>query len=463
MPALPLAKGEYVRNSNVPAHLTNMLYEVDPTNLKDQVSLMSRAGYEVWSTIGTSGVRLMIYQRSAPTDGLGPNIYAITQNDNLYKLTDDGIANQIGANGACPYQFATASRTQMLFSGVELAWTDGTAITPISRAFMDGSNTGMCWAFGGYAIVIDADSERFYWSSAGDFTVWDALDFAAAESLPDSLSYVFSLGDFLYFAGSRSIEIWTLTGNADAPFVRTRGTVYGCGISGGLAIYENEQAFFVGGIGGVWRLAGGLTKISPEWVDAIVNPSTLGTGYAFSYDGHTLYVLNGTDSVGAWTLVFDATTNQWTVWQSHNSDRFEPGAAVMLDGRRPMLSSPVTGLIYELKSTLKADTGNPLVRTFTGLLEATSPTPILNVVLDCSVGMGTLTENPQIQMRYSRDRGKNWSSWSSVNLGREGDFDRHVNWTRLGAADRPGMVFEFRYAGDTEFTVRTATYNERAN
>lgn len=462
MPALPLAKGEYRRGSNVPAHLTNMLYEVDPTNLKDQVSLLSRPGYETWSTIGTSPVRLMNYQRSAPSDGIGPFIYTITENGNLYKLTSGGVANQVGSNGDADFQFAAASRTQLLMSGTDLAWSDGATITPLSTAFMDDADTGMCWVFGGYGLLIRADSERFHWSAPGDVTAWDALDFASAESLPDSLAYVFSLGDFLYLGGSRSIEIWSQTGTVDAPFVRTRGRVFGCGISGGLAIYENEVAFFVGGVGGVWMLSGEVSQISPEWVDEIVNASTLGNGYAYSFDGHTLYILNGTDSVGDWSLCYDVKTSQWTVFRSHASDSFEPNAAVLFEGRRPILASSTTGRLYEMKKTLTKDGENPLVRYFTGLLEISNPTPILNLILDCSVGNGTLTFNPQIEMRYSRNRGQTWSSWRAVNLGRAGAFGQDVSWTRLGAAQRPGLVVEFRYAGDTEFTVRTATYNERA-
>lgn len=461
MPAIPLAKGEYERGSNVPAHLVNMLYEVDPTNQKDQVSLLSRPGHETWSTIGTHAIRAVSYQQSAPTDGIGPYIYTITDDANLYKVDETGLVAQVGGNGQADFQYMAASRTQMLLSGSELAWSNGTTITPISTAFMDGADAGMCWVFGGYGLVLRANSEKFYWSATGDVTAWDALNFASAESLPDTLSHIFSVGDFLYLGGSRSIEIWSQSGDADAPFVRVRGRVFGCGISGGLAIYQNEIAFFVGGIGGVWMLSGEITQVSPEWVDKIVNASTLGKGYAFSYDGHTLYVLNGTDAEGDWTLVYDVKTHQWTVWRSHNVEAFNINGAVMLQGRRPILSSSLTGKLYEAKKTLSTDDGDPLVRTFSGIVEFTSPTPIMNVVMDCSVGMGSLTFNPQIQMRYSRDRGNTWSSWMTQNLGREGNFTQDINWTRLGAALRPGMVFEWRYAGDTEFTVRTAVYNER--
>lgn len=461
MPSIPLAKGEYERGSNVPAHLVNMLYEDDPTNQKDQVSLLSRPGYDTWSTIGTSPIRLMSYQRSAPTEGIGPFIYVITNDANLYKVGDDGVANQVGSNGQANYQFVSSSRTQMLLSGTEMAWSDGATITPILTSFMDSAEAGMCWVFGGYGLVLRANSERFYWSSPGDVTTWDALDFASAESLPDTLSHIFSIGDFLYLGGSRSIEPWSQTGNADAPFTRLRGRVYGCGISGGLAIYENEVAFFVGGVGSVWMLSGELSQISPEWVDQIVNSSTIGKAYAYSYDGHALYVLNGTDAEGAWTLVYDVKTRQWFPWRSHNADAFEPNGAVLLQGRRPILSSSLTGKLYEIKKALTQDNGNPIVRLFTGLVEFTNPTPILNIVLECSVGMGSITYNPQIEFRYSRDRGKNWTSWRAANLGREGEFAQRVSWTRLGVALRPGMCFEFRYAGDTEFTVRTAVYNER--
>lgn len=458
---LPLAKGEYVRNDNTPTQLTNMLYETDPTNIKDQVSLISRAGYDTWSTIGTSGIRMMQYQRFSASPGLGPYIYLVTNEDNFYKVDDTGTANQIGGNGTAPYRFMTSSRTQLLLSGGELAYSDGATLTPISRAFMDGSDTGMSWTFGGYALVIQAGSERFYWSAPGEFQTWDALSFAAAESQPDGLSFIFSLGDYLYPGGSKAIEVWSLSTDPDAPFVRVRGRVFGCGISGGLAIFENEIAFFVGGTGGVWRLTGEVQKISPEWVDGIVNPSVIASAYTYSYDGHAVYILNGTLPTGEqWSLVFDAGTNQWSVFKSHNSDRFEPNGVVLLDGRRPMLSSPITGKIYEQKTSAVEDNGNPIVREFTGLLATDASVRIDNVILDCSVGAGTETYNPQIELRWSDDRGNRWTTWVAKSLGLIGRYRERVLWTRLGVARRPSRLFHWRYAGRTGFTARRASFNE---
>lgn len=457
---IALAKATYERRDNLPTHLVNMLYETDPTNLRDQVSLLSRAGYNTWATIGTSGIRTMSYQRSAADPGLGPNIYLITEENNFYKLSEAGSATQIGGNGQAPYRFMASSRQQILLSGGELAYSEGAAISPIVRTFMDGAQTGMSWVFGGYALVIQAGTERFYWSAPGEFQTWDALSFAAADSQPDGLTTIFSLGDFLYIGGSKAIEIWSLSSDADAPFVRVRGRVFGCGISGGLAVYENEVAFFVGGIGGVWQLAGDVAKISPEWVDAIVNPSTIVSAFSYSYDGHAVYVLTGQKAGVFWTLVYDVSTKQWCEWRSHNQTRFEPNGVVMLQGRRPMLSSPVTGKIYEQSVDQVEDSGDPIIREFTGLMMTDSSVRVDNVILDCSVGVGTETYNPQIEMRWSDDRGNRWSTWITKNLGLVGRYRDRVAWLRLGIARRPARIFHWRYAGRTGFTARRASFNE---
>lgn len=461
MPALAIPKGAYKRGSNIPALLSNMMFESDPTNTDDGVSLISRTGYDTWATIGTSPIRLMIYERSAPTEGLGPNVYTITESANLYKVSEAGVFTQIGGNGQADFQFAAASRTQLLLTGDEMALSDGSTITPISRAFMDDAEAGMCCAFAGYAIVLRRDSERFHWSAVGDFAAWDALDFASAESLPDSLTHVFSLGDYLYLGGSQGIEIWSASGDADAPFIRTRGRVYGAGISGGLALLENEVAFFVGGAGGAWQISGDIAKISPEWVDEIIARSTIGKAFAQSFDGHTVYVLNGTDAAGAWTLVYDTGSKQWAPWRSHSATGFDPVGGVMLQGRRPILASTVTGKLYEMKKDLFTDDGEPLVREWSALQAVAGKTKVGTLQLDCSTGVGGLETNPQVQMRYSDDRGNTFNSWLDAAIGRIGDFGRKVFWPVRKNCPRDGRLYHFRYAGPTEMTVRKVEINER--
>lgn len=462
MPDIALAKGSYRRGSNVPTVSTNMLFETDPTNLKDQVSMFGRPGYETWSIIGTSPMRLSTYQRSAPSEGVGNFIYAVTEAGNLYKLSPDGIANQIGANGDANYQFAASSRTQLLFSDPGMASSDGATITPISTSFMDNAEAGMCWAFGGYAVALRKDSERFHWSAVGDFSAWDALDFASAESVPDGLTHAYSIEDYLYLGGSQAIEIWSLSGDAEAPFVRTRGRIFGCGISGGLAILENEIGFLVGGVGGVWQQAGEISKISPEWVDEIVADSTLGKAFAFPYDGHNLYVLNGTRGSRPWSMVYDLGTKQWGEWKSSSGEAFDANGAVLLDGRRPMLTAASTGRIYELNRDLYQDNGSPLIRKWTGLQVVQQRTPVGSVEIDCSVGVGGIVTNPQAQIRYSDDMGRTWSSWQAANIGRQGDYGQKVRWPIRKDIPRGSRIYQWRYAGNTEFTVRGASYNEPA-
>jgi hypothetical protein len=53
-----------------------------------------------------------------------------------------------------------------------------------------------------------------------------------------------------------------------------------------------------------------------------------------------------------------------------------------------------------------------------------------------SLGTGSpaypLPLDPQISLRYSDDRGKNWSNPRTKGIGATGQFDRSVLWTRLG-------------------------------
>jgi hypothetical protein len=59
----------------------------------------------------------------------------------------------------------------------------------------------------------------------------------------------------------------------------------------------------------------------------------------------------------------------------------------------------------------------------------------------------TLTsDEPQISMRYSDDRGKNWGNPRTYGLGSTGEFNRSILFTQLGQARN--RVFEVFWSVD---------------
>jgi hypothetical protein len=101
-----------------------------------------------------------------------------------------------------------------------------------------------------------------------------------------------------------------------------------------------------------------------------------------------------------------------------------------------------------------------VVTDFSGILEVTaSSIRCNNVSLDIATGQtNNPDDDPMMQMSYSDDLGQTWSAADDQSLGREGQRNTLVSWSRLGSLKRPGRTFRFRTM--TPITVRKAKYNE---
>lgn len=73
----------------------------------------------------------------------------------------------------------------------------------------------------GYAIAIETESQRFFYTPVGEFTNWNEIDFFSAESQPDNLTcaIVDEFGE-LILGGQKSVEQFEPYTGADRPFFR---------------------------------------------------------------------------------------------------------------------------------------------------------------------------------------------------------------------------------------------------
>jgi hypothetical protein len=118
------------------------------------------------------------------------------------------------------------------------------------------------------------DSNKWYWSNVLDPTTWDALSFASAEAKPDMFLDIKPISDFLFLIGAESIERWANTGDADAPYSRVEGTVIQRGaLATGCSTELNDNLFFVGNDGIVYRLGQELDRLSDHGIEEVIAKS----------------------------------------------------------------------------------------------------------------------------------------------------------------------------------------------
>lgn len=124
-----------------------------------------------------------------------------------------------------------------------------------------------------FIIVVPVQGQgvngRFYWIEPGETTI-DPLNFATAERAPDAVYQVVVFGDQFWLPGQTTTETWYMTGDPDAPMLRTQGVLFDHGTWQGTAIQVDDSLVMVDSSGRVFDISGQQQEISsPDIVERI--------------------------------------------------------------------------------------------------------------------------------------------------------------------------------------------------
>lgn len=110
---------------------------------------------------------------------------------------------------------------------------------------------------------------RFFWIEPGETTI-DPLNYATAERAPDAVYQVVVFGDQFWLCGQTTTETWYMTGDPDAPMLRTQGVLFDHGTWQGTAIQVDDSLIMVDSTGRVFDVSGQQEEIStPDIVERI--------------------------------------------------------------------------------------------------------------------------------------------------------------------------------------------------
>jgi len=155
-------------------------------------------------------------------------------------------------------------------TGANIAWGSGTLTLGGTPSFLqiptpDDIGVIDVLHIASYVIVIPAQSEgingRFYWIEPGETSI-DPLNYATAESAPDSILQVIGYGDQFWLCGSSTTEVWFPSGDPAAPMQRLKGVAFSRGIWEGTAVQVKDSLIIVDNEGGVFQVSGGVKRIS---------------------------------------------------------------------------------------------------------------------------------------------------------------------------------------------------------
>lgn len=382
------------------------------------------------NTIQSAG----IFQTFRTTDG--PVVYA-----------DSGYQT-MAVDGVSAYSASYASGSNVQYD----LQTTGVANLPYGA-------TSVCCLAGRFVVNNPFVAGRFNWSALLDATTWDALDYATAESIPDSLAAVYSYRGQLLLFGTRSIEFWAPTGDADVFAI-----VGGSGINWGLYRHGTIQVvddalFFLGRSSGsefrVCALNGYQVRVvsTPEVeydINAAIKQGVVVSALVVRATGHTWYVVNLADT--SWA--FDATTGVWSEWQTEGK-RFAGQYAVTVYGRTT-ITDYRDGRIYGFDPDAYVDGTASVVREITSkhLYNNLDRITVDQVVLDAEMGPGLSAgqgSDPKVMMQVSNDGGHTFGDEMWRSLGAMGKYAARAVWNRIGRAR--DFVFRWRISDPVKVVI----------
>lgn len=464
MPAILLGRSEFGRSEVPPLTLKNCYFEKAPTNLEDEVSIRARPRIVQFATAGSGPIRGLYRKGNVLANVSHSGRIVCLSGTELY-LVDQFTAAATLIGTVAGTQRMSAEGTEdvvVLAMGTKAYTTDGNTVSEIT--FPDSKNVFAVDYLNGYFIFC-SELGRFYWSAIGGTTV-SALDFATAESQPDTLFTIKVIGDELWLFGRQSIEPWQPTGDSDLPFQRIGGRIFGIGVTG----RDTVQKFSLQGVDKVCWIGTDrriyMTDPNPRRVSdhgmeqrlaQVSDPADLYATVA-NDDGHDFYVVHLTDGLGSWAM--DLETLSWAEWASYGKDNFRGAVSALAPNNYPLLGDDTSNVIWQLTNDERTDGDDPFVQEFSGLLRVAGPPQRChNVVLDIATGLNPDPEaDPMISLSWSDDRGLTWEDEEQEALGRQGEFVNRVMWTGLPLLERPGR--NFRWRTTEPVTVQTAKFNE---
>lgn len=299
----------------------------------------------------------------------------------------------------------------------------------------------------GYFIVNRSFTSGIFQISAPyDGLIWAALDFATAESSPDSLLRVAAIFGQLWLFGDISIEPWNNTGNATFPFQRVNSSArLAVGVAAHATVMElDNTAYWVGkdvnGSGIVYKADGfSPQRISTEAIELRIQAATdISSMKAMAYQeaGHVFYILTGGGMETA--LVYDVSTRLWVEWSWLNSfGQYElPRANALFNAFGKTLAlDRVSGKIYHQSSAYYDDAGDEIARDriFTHIFDNGNPFLIKNLTVNFETGVGNPSvTDPKAMLYLSRDGGRTFYVYYEAFMGKIGEFLSRVVFWRLG-------------------------------
>lgn len=457
---IALTSGAYSSKSVIAnaQRCVNLYPEANPQATRPPVPVThyQRPGKVLLSSPAVAGYGRCLYRGS---NGV---LYTVI-NDTVYYIDAAFVFHPIGNidAGNTPVSMADngvhAGNSIILVDGT----TKGYIINMTTQAFsqlVDG--TGL---FVGADVVLflqtfflfNMPGTQNWYVSLADSTTFNALDIAAKASYADNIATMGIRQREVWLIGEVTTEPWYLAGGADFQFEAMPSIYvpYGCMAKYSLAFTDINLFWLARNLTGqklVVKSEGYEAKrISNFAIEKAIQgygdvSDAIGTTYQL--EGHTFYVVHFPRANHTW--VYDLATDQWheLTWTDPNGAEHRDRVVFYILAYDTVLGVDwQNGDLYRIDPTVYQDDGDPIVfrRGFPHVLDKMNRVTHWSFTADMECGTIEDQEaDPQLNLRWSDDRGKTWEDPMQVSLGRTGEYDTSPQFQQLGMArDRVYELF----------------------
>lgn len=456
MPQIPFGAQSYTHVSRPLSaqRMVNAYLETAPPAAKTPAAVVCCFGIKDYLTIGTGPMR----------GGLKVNktIYVVS-GSKLYQIDSVGVVKALGDVPGTGSVFMVSDGSQVLITADGPAYLfDGATVTQIN----DPDFPGAQWAtyLDGYAIIGPGDGRVYINHTPFDFSAWDALDFASAESTPSDVVVGITDHREVFLLKREASEVWYDSGDATYPLTRTASGYMEVGCCSKYGPVKSDNSIFFPAHDGTIRRVDGYTpvRISTTAIEQAIAKfeSQECIGCAWIENGHSMvgWIYN------EGTFVYDISTQLWHERQSYLSTNWR--AAFVIRGENvTLVGDRLSNRLGILSEDSFAEWDKPLVSTVTAPSIAKGNDPIshssLELVFDNGVGLSNgQGSNPQVMLDWSDDGGRTFGVELWRSLGKQGDFRSSARWNRLGQSrDR---VYRYSIADPVRRTLIQALWNDAA-
>lgn len=332
---------------------------------------------------------------------------------------------------------------------------DSLNFSQISDTDFDGPVGGVCFS-DGYFIFWKKDSNKWFISDLRDGLIYNALDFASAESDPDPINCIAPLRGIVFVFGSQTFEQYQNVGGAGFPFQRINSGTYNKGCVAPKSVTEvNNMLVWIGSGANeqpaIWASEGGPPqKLSTASIDTIlysggIDPVRKAYVVKWAERGHSFAAFT---VPGVCTVVYDFSTNLWHKRESVDVD-LNPApwrVNAMVDAFSTLIvgdaytgdvGSYDKGVYYEYDNEIKGYFTTPPIDN------GGKPFSINQVQLVCQSGFVPQNgqgSDPIVRMSVSKNGGITYSPEISRKMGKIGEYDTPVTWPCLGRFSRSATL-----------------------